>query len=523
MFKKNKYEIFYICLPLVIISFLINFYVASRGVFPVDTFIHYDFSYRILLGDKPVTDYWIVHGFIIDYIQAVFFMVFGNNWSSYLIHSSIFNVIISLSSYAVFRLLKIQIYIAFLISISIAFLAYPVSGTPFLDLHSTFFSLLAIYTLIFGIVNNKPFYWFWVSVLLCLAFLSKQVPAFYTIVGVILLNLYFIVVKKKITDLIYFISGAIFSITVLVLFLTIQKISISDFILQIFIFPPSIGVERYETYDLNFKNIILNYKFIYLVFIPIIIINFINLIKIKNYYLTNNFKIFLVLLIFISSNLFHQIYTKNQIYIFSLIPISIGFLFYYKKFIKYKISNFGTYFLLLFCFFITVKYHVRYNLERKFHELNEVQISNAVDAKIINKKLFNLKWISPNFKEPNEEVDIIKDFFNILKKDKQKKMLISEYNFYSSLLKENLYTPSRTFDLISYPRINSKYYMKYKAHLKNIIKKNKIEKIYIFEPFIEFDKDELIFNYISKDCFNINLDNKSFIILNILDCNELRL
>ena len=198
MFKKNKYEIFYICLPLVIISFLINFYVASKGVFPVDTFIHYDFSYRILLGDKPVTDYWIVHGFIIDYIQAFFFMIFGNNWNSYLIHSSIFNVIIVLSSYAVFRLLKIETYIAFLISISIAFLAYPVSGTPFLDLHSTFFSLLAIYILIFSIVNNKPFYWFWVSVLLCLAFFSKQVPAFYTIVGVIFLNIYFIAIKKKV-------------------------------------------------------------------------------------------------------------------------------------------------------------------------------------------------------------------------------------------------------------------------------------------------------------------------------------
>ena len=274
-----------------------------------------------------------------------------------------------------------------------------------------------------------------------------------------LLNIYFIAIKKKIEDFIYFSCGAIFFIIILALFLTAQEISIGDFILQIFIFPPSIGVDRYENYDLNFKNIILNYTFIYLVFIPIIIVNCINLVKIKNYFLTNDFKIFLVLFIFISSNLFHQIYTKNQVYIFSLIPILIGFLFYYKKFIRYKILNYGTYFLLLFCFFITVKYHVRYNIERKFHELSEVQISNAIDAKIINKKFLNLKWISPNFKKPSEEVDIIKDFFNILKKDKQKKMLISEYNFYSSLLKESLHTPSRIFDLISYPRINSKYYM----------------------------------------------------------------
>ena len=99
MFKQNSYKTY---ISLAIISFLINFYVASNGVFPVDTFIHYDYGYRILLGDNPVTDYWIVHGFIIDYIQAIFFKIFGNNWYSYVIHSSIFNVIITLSSYSIF-------------------------------------------------------------------------------------------------------------------------------------------------------------------------------------------------------------------------------------------------------------------------------------------------------------------------------------------------------------------------------------------------------------------------------------
>ena len=72
MFKQNSYKIY---ISLAIISFLINFYVASYGVFPVDTFIHYDYGYRILLGDNPVTDYWIVHGFIIDYIHEILFLI----------------------------------------------------------------------------------------------------------------------------------------------------------------------------------------------------------------------------------------------------------------------------------------------------------------------------------------------------------------------------------------------------------------------------------------------------------------
>ena len=109
--KDNKYFNLYICIFLIIFSFSLNFYVGSNGVFPVDSFIHYDNGYRILLGDAPVKDYWIVHGFIIDYIQAIFFKIFGNNWYSYLIHSSLFNVAITVSSYFLLKTFKINIYL----------------------------------------------------------------------------------------------------------------------------------------------------------------------------------------------------------------------------------------------------------------------------------------------------------------------------------------------------------------------------------------------------------------------------
>ena len=73
--KINNKELYYLSL-LSIFAFAINFYVASNGVYPVDTFIHYDNGYRILLGDNPIKDYWIVHGLVIDYIQAIFFLHF---------------------------------------------------------------------------------------------------------------------------------------------------------------------------------------------------------------------------------------------------------------------------------------------------------------------------------------------------------------------------------------------------------------------------------------------------------------
>ena len=141
--QKYKYKATILVVFICIFSFLINYLVGSNGVYPVDTFIHYDNGYRILLGDDPIKDYWIVHGFLIDYLQSLFFYIFGNNWMSYLIHSSLFNVAIAIFSTYIFFILKIKFEYLVIISISVSLLAYPVSGSPFLDLHSSFFSLFA--------------------------------------------------------------------------------------------------------------------------------------------------------------------------------------------------------------------------------------------------------------------------------------------------------------------------------------------------------------------------------------------
>ena len=522
MFKDKKYYDFYIYIFLAISSFCINFYVGSKGVFPQDTFIHYDNAYRILLGDAPIKDYWIVHGFIIDYIQAIFFKIFGNNWYSYLIHSSFFNVLITTSSYYIFRLIKIEAILAFVLSISISFLAYPVSGTPFLDLHSTFFSLLAIYFLILGVEKEKNIYWLSGSLILCLAFFSKQVPAAYTIVGLSFVTLFISIVEKKHKIFIYYASGAILFLFLLFILLIFSEIKLHDFILQIFLFPSSIGTSRYDLYDLNFANIIFDFKFIHLVLIPIILINILNLIKQKNYYKSKSFEIFLILLVFTLSNLAHQIYTKNQVYIFSLIPILLGFLIYFSKFDYLKIKKLFSYLILFFCFFVTFKYHLRFNEERKFHELNNVTLTNSIEASIIDKKFSGLKWITPYFKDPKKEIDLIKSTLLIIEKEELNIMFISQYNFFSSLLEKNLNSPSRTYDLISYPRSSTKYFENYQAHLIKIIKNKNIGKILIFEKLSTINLNEMIYNYIPQNCFLKTIKNEYLIELKIKKCPELK-
>ena len=111
MIKKEYISLLAITLS----SFFLNFFVASRGVFPIDTFIHYDSGFRILLGELPIRDFWIVHGFVIDFIQAFFFSIFGNNWYAYIIHSSIFNSVIVVFTYYIFLHLNISSFFSLIL------------------------------------------------------------------------------------------------------------------------------------------------------------------------------------------------------------------------------------------------------------------------------------------------------------------------------------------------------------------------------------------------------------------------
>ena len=89
-------------LPVIVLgffSFFINFYYGFIGVMPMDNFVLYNGGYRILNGYIPFTDYWLVTGPLLDYLNALFFTLNGVNWTSYIIHSSLFNSIISIITF----------------------------------------------------------------------------------------------------------------------------------------------------------------------------------------------------------------------------------------------------------------------------------------------------------------------------------------------------------------------------------------------------------------------------------------
>ena len=146
-------------LAIFFIGALICHYTGNKGIFPIDSFSHYDSGYRILNGEHPFRDYWIVSGFFIDYFQSIIFFLFGTSWQAYLLNASILNGLISLLIYTLFNKLGLDFKLSFFYALCFAILAYPSSGTPFVDHHSALLSLVAIIFLILAFEKNKLIYW----------------------------------------------------------------------------------------------------------------------------------------------------------------------------------------------------------------------------------------------------------------------------------------------------------------------------------------------------------------------------
>ena len=492
LIEKKKFNLFFIIL-IAIYSFSINFYYANIGTFPVDTFLHYDSSYRILNKEYPVKDFWIVSGFVVDFIQSFFFKLFGVNWNSYIIHSSLFNVLVSLISYYFFISLKIGNILAFIYAICFSTLAYTVSGTPFVDHHATFFLLVGTF-MIFQVFQKKNLNYLWPLIIFFyfLSFLSKQVPFAYTVIlqGSLILTL---IIKEKSINTFLLIVLSIFVFTLLFFtLLFFLKIDFLLFFTQYIDYPSSIGSDRFSSLNKSLTSIINEYK--YIIF-PAIFTIYLKLRK-RNL----NFREFINFLIILSFGLsifYHQILTKNQIYIYFLVPIFFS-LFHSEMILKeYKLKKLFSILIIFSVILITLKYHLRYNENRKFHDLTSLKISQSIDAKILNSSFKKLKWVNPFFDgSPQNEIELLQKGKEILINDEEQLMLISNYLFFEIITKKEMNYPNRSFtaDGTSYPSENLNE--NYKLFFENLVKRKSIKNIYFF-------KHEKISQKIIKDNLEI--------------------
>ena len=139
IFKKINNSNFFGIVIISIFSLAVNQYYGNFGVFPHDSFSHFETGSMILNGFHPFKDFWVVSGPFIDYLQALIFYLFGISWKTYVLHASFINIVITIFTFIILRNLNLEFITSLFFSLCFAILAYPSSGTPFVDHHSTFF------------------------------------------------------------------------------------------------------------------------------------------------------------------------------------------------------------------------------------------------------------------------------------------------------------------------------------------------------------------------------------------------
>ena len=158
-------------------AFYINYFYANIGLYPIDTFSFFDSGYLVTQGYHPIKDFWVISGVLIDYLQALFFIIFGYNWNAYIYHSSIMNVLISVFFFFFLNNLRNNIYSNFFLSISFATLCYPVAGTPFPYQHAYIISLISIMIFYLAVYKEDQKYWIILPIFMLFSFLSMQLPS----------------------------------------------------------------------------------------------------------------------------------------------------------------------------------------------------------------------------------------------------------------------------------------------------------------------------------------------------------
>ena len=516
---------FFIPLILAIYSFIINWFSGNIGVMPMDTFAFFDTGFSILKDKLPIRDFWIFTGLTVDYIQSLFFLLFGLSWKSYIFHASIFNIIGTLSFYYFLKTFNLSQFAIIVYSLSFATLCYPVSGTPFAYLHSYIFSLISIFLFIHATRQENNLSWFILPFFFLLSFFSMQTPSVYIIISLLFFSFFFFIKSKKIKNFQFFLIGILSSLFLFIIFLFLTKTPLKNLIYQYFLFPLTIGEGRWASDataytrlsdQLNFKRIIGDFKFIHIFYFPLILLTI-------NLFFKKNKKLFFMNLVILTACFFfiiNQLMQANQIYIFSLIPLLASVLHINIK----EVKNNKKFLILIFCvlIFSTLKYHLRYNLDRKFLDIENVDKQTSVEAKNIDIKLKHLKWISLHYKNPLDEIDLIKNALTVIKSDPRKKMLITHYQFFSLLLDEDLNILNRWYlwDNNTHPTENHKYFKIYQQMASENLKNNSVEVIYLLGPGKDMPFSK-IKNYFDNVCFNNNIVVKDkFSYHEIVNCKN---
>ena len=244
-----------------------------------------------------------------------------------------------------------------------------------------------------------------------------------------------------------------------------------------------------------------------------------DLLKIKkksfnsNKLLQSNFVFLLVIFIVI----LNQTLMKNQNIIFFLLPILIALAQVRIK--SYDNKNIFIFLFIILNVFVTLKYHERFNVDRKFMDLENINKSTFIKSEKISNNLKGLKWITFEYQNNSKrEIQLLEETINFLKDNKNKSFIISNYQFILTEINHDIYSPNRwyTNDGVSFPLEKNKYRKEYKEFFKDKIIKNDIKKIFTIYPL-----NEKAFDFVlDKNCFKTSKINNILVKHDLLNCFE---
>ena len=521
MISKKKKEIIYIIF-LFLFSIFFNQYYGYLGINPIDTF-SFNSGYDILNGHYPFKDYWTITGPLIALFQAIFFKIFNVSWFSYVLHASVFNFIITISTFYTLNKFRLNSHYCFLYAFLVSILAYPSVGTPYVDHQASYLSIISIFFFILALKTNSKIYWFCLPIIMGLSFLTKQTPTGHFFIIISLLSIIYFFFNFNIKKIFFVIFGSLVFISIFLMTLLTAKISLISFIEQYILFPLSIGESRLEfLFPLEFKRVILRFKLIHFFSLVLIIITIKKIIHNYKFFKSNEFLIIISLIFSSFALIAHQLMTINGMFIFFIIPILAGFShIYYSKYFKNK--NYFLYLLIFLCIGSTVHYANKYILTRDFADLRNVDLKNAINAKILDDKLSGLKWITPLYpNDPKKEISRLQEAIKIIKNDERNKTIVTDYQFISVILSSYDNSPSQVWFInhILNQKKESKYFKTYKKFFIGKLKENKIEIVYVVKPL--WGGDDIFQKGLKRDCI------KKIKITEILDsyllqqCEELK-
>ena len=519
-FNLKEYNFYIYIFFLILISFGTNQYYAYIGVLPVDSFSTFNAGYDILNGAIPFKDYWILKGIIIDFIQAGFFKIFGVSWFSYSIHASISNSIFALATFFTLRKFNLEIKFSFFYSALSSILMYPTYGIPFTDHSTAIFCILAIYSLCLAIKLNQNTYWFFIPILLFLAFFTKQTPTGYFGILILTITILYLISNFKKEVLIFGLLGVMLPTVIFLSYVFFQKISFQSILIQYFLYPMSLGETRLEwLFPFEFQRFVFRHKLIYIALsIPIFLLLRNTFKNLKSIVDKDNLIFILLigtLLIFIT----HQLMTINGLYIFFLIPIFAGFSHIFSK--DFKKKKYFINFFLILSLISTIYYHQKYISKRDTLLLRNSDLSKSINAKILSSKLNNLKWLTHHYpNNPDDEIKNLLESMRIIENDNRKKMIVTDYQFLTVELSMRDNSAARIWWRHHiYPVSGYKYYEDWKSFLLTKINKENIEVIYTIHP-LEGEND-IFEGMLNQKCYSKEKMSEILTVQELKNCVEL--